>query len=462
MVDIPLERPQHRTMLRPFVAPVLRHAGWFGVFLILAPVIGPRGYGVFVLALSGIAISEAVLAEPLGAALAGLDTVEPRHWSTALMTAMIGGGALWLAARAGAPLLNAWVGEPGFWDMFQSLAIVPLLGGLAAVPAASLRRNRQAGALTGASVAGLVAGGGVALSLAWAGAGAWSLVAQIIMQRLVECLVLWASPSERIGLHWSARHFAELAEALDAQSLAPLWRAVSHYAPCFLVGLVLGPTAAGLYWLASQLAAGLAEIALAHDPDTTPRQLLERMERVLLPCVLASGLLATALPPLLDLRWWAAVPPAQILLLGAIPAAIGAVCSACFPKIANFRWHAVETLGGIAVVACAVRFGLTAAALTTIGWGTAVAFVGLWRIRGKFGPVWRLPSVAALRPWAGAALAGLVLCLLAEPVSLRLAPVPALCLLTACGWLAYLVVRGDPASPRYEPAVTIDKRSQSL
>jgi hypothetical protein len=52
----------------------------------------------------------------------------------------------------------------------------------------------------------------------------------------------------------------------------------------------------------------------------------------------------------------------------------------------------------------------------------------------------------AVRPCLGAVAAGILLLLLAEPVALRLAPVPALCLLTGSAWLIYLVIRGEPAA----------------
>ena len=107
--------------------------------------------------------------------------------------------------------------------MFQSLAILPLLGALSVVPSAMLRREGRQAPLVAASTAGVAAGSGIAISLAWAGAGPWSLVAQIIVQRLVECVVLWGIPGERVGIAWSRRHFAELVGALDLRALGAAW-----------------------------------------------------------------------------------------------------------------------------------------------------------------------------------------------------------------------------------------------
>jgi hypothetical protein len=86
MTDIPLAASQHAaTRLPPWVEPALRHGGWFAAFLVLAPVIGPRDYGLFVLALAGVAIAEAALAEPAATALAQMSELDEHHWSTALL-----------------------------------------------------------------------------------------------------------------------------------------------------------------------------------------------------------------------------------------------------------------------------------------------------------------------------------------------------------------------------------------
>ena len=55
MVDLPIEPPRVSSRVLLYLAPVLHHAGWFILFLMLAPVIGPRGYGQYMLAFGGIA-----------------------------------------------------------------------------------------------------------------------------------------------------------------------------------------------------------------------------------------------------------------------------------------------------------------------------------------------------------------------------------------------------------------------
>jgi len=337
-------------------------------------------------------------------------------------------------------------GDAALGDMFWSLAVLPLLGALTVVPVAALRREGRSGPLVAANATGLTAGGAIALSLAWAGAGPWSLVAQIVVQRLVECTVLWGMPGERIGIVWSRRHFADLVGALDRRVLAGAWPAVSRYAPCLVVGLTLGPTATGLIMLASRLAEAIADIFLARATRRGPSAIVEHACRVLLPAVLASALAPIALLSLLDLRWWGAVLPAQILLLGTIPAVIIAVRAACAEgSRSEPSWQAVQALGGIAIVALVVPYGLVSVAVASVAWVLAIALASLWPISSKFGTDWRTALASAVRPCGGTAAAGFIAFTLAGPAASALDPVPALCLLTAAGWLAYLVIRGELA-----------------
>ena len=442
MVEIPVDPPQRPTAAPyPYLAPILRHAGWFGFFLILAPEIGPRGYGVFMVALSVVAIVEGLLAQTAAAVIEKFAKLDELHWSTALVTLMSIGAALSLCLSTGAGWVGALFDHDGTAEMVRSLAVLPLLGALAVVPTAALRREARSIAPVAASAAGLAAGGGIAVALAWAGAGPWSLVAQIVVQRLVECTVLWAIPGERIGLGWSRRHFVAFAGAVDRRALASGGLAAARYMPYLLVGLTLGPSATGLYMLVSHLSAALIELPLAGSHSASARESVERGCRVVLPAILASCLLAIAVPPVLDPRWWGAVLPAQLLVLGALPAALIYVRGAWGQRSDEaLRWRVILAFGGVAVTALVVSQGLVALAAAQLVWVAAVALAGLWPLRRVDGMGWRV----AIRPCAGGAAAGALLLAIAEPVGLTLASVPALSLLIAAGWSLYLLIRGEP------------------
>ena len=223
------------------------HLGWFGVFLLLAPFLGPRDYGLFILAAGGIAILESLFGEVAAQTLLRQPQIDERHASTLFVTTAGCAAAVSLVlcglARAAASMLGANV----LIDMFQSLALLPMLGALLAVPRALLLRRGRTAPLAAAATVGTAAGGAVAITLAVAGAGAWSLVAQLIVHRFFEIAILWSVGARGVGLRWSRRHFGELAAALDIAALAPALRSAARHVPCLIAGVALGPVAAGLY-----------------------------------------------------------------------------------------------------------------------------------------------------------------------------------------------------------------------
>jgi O-antigen/teichoic acid export membrane protein len=432
---------------RAAIEPIVRHAGWFAFFLMLAPIIGPRGYGVFAMALSGVAIVEALLVEPVAAALSSIEPLEERHLSTALVSVVGVGAAISLLIYLAAGQLGAMLDEAPFGDVVLSLSLLPVLGGLSAVPTALLRRRGKAGPLVAVTAAGLAAGGGVALAMAWAGAGPWSLVAQIVAQRFVECAVVWGMAARRVGLTWSRPHFDALLRALGLDTLRQAWPIVSRHAPCLLIGLVLGPIATGLYMFASRFVEAGNDILMAW-PKPVRRALLadwahemaQPLRHVALPAILSSLLLPIALVPIVDLRWWGAILPAQILLLTAIPAAASAARAAAVGARNEARWRALETIGGIAAAGVAAPYGLTAAAAAALAYAVCIALAGLWSIRREFGSRWLRVLAGAGQPLAAAVATGLILIPFVEPVALALTPMPALCLLGGSGRLCYLLL----------------------
>jgi Polysaccharide biosynthesis protein len=456
MVGFPSDPPRHASIaLSPHIAPIVRHAGWFAIFLLLAPIVGPRGYGLFMLALSVIAIVETVLVETATAALINIAQVEERCWSTAFLTLIVIGAALSLAFLAASGALSNVIGGTALDDMFWSLAVLPLLGALTVVPIAALRRAGRERAIVAANAAGITAGAGVALALASGGAGPWSLVAQLVVHRLVECTVLWGMPGERIGLVWSRRYLVNLIDAVDRRAWAAAWPGVSRYAPCFVVGLALGPTAAGLVMLASRLAEAVADIFLIEGMQRDPISTVQRACAALLSAVLASALAPMALLPLLDLRWWGAVLPAQILLLGVVPASLIFIRSSCAKPSREPGWQAAQALGGIAVAALVAPYGLAAFAATSVTWTLVVALASLRPICQGLRTEWQTALATAIQPCAGAVAAGGIAFALAGPVASALEPVSGLCLLTAAGWLVYLVIRGEPM-PEQQVSLTAE------
>jgi O-antigen/teichoic acid export membrane protein len=429
---------------------VARHAGWLFFFVLLAPLLGPRDYGLFMLAISGIAVVERLLSDAAAAALIRLDTRDEAHLSTAFTATAGLGAAVSLLLYGVTDAMPAMFDDPTFGDMFQSLSLLPLLSALTTVPLASLRRQGRTAALAASTATGTVAGGIIAVVLALAGAGAWSLVAQIVMQRFFEIAVLWGLGGHRVGLRCSRRHLAEFAGALDLAALRPAVTELLRQVPRLVIGILLGPTALGLYLIAARLCDALCDIVLAPLAwAAPPARLLRQASRIALPVALGSAaLLPIVLPALLDARWWGAVLPAQILLLAALPNALLAVrramLTAAGRDMLEGRLAAAQMLSGILLIGFAVPYGLLAVAEMAVIHAGLAALVSCWLIGPIFGDGWRRDMAVALPPLAAAAAIGAALFLLAQRISSPLEPWAAAGLLLGVGCCGYAALLGLP------------------
>lgn len=110
----------------------LRHGIWLGCFVVLAGHLGPRDYGVLVLAAGGATIVEAGL-RAVVARLARDGRRDGGRRPAGVTTAAVAAGtavsaSLYLGAGAAAAMFD----DPALADLIQTLAVLPLLGALAA------------------------------------------------------------------------------------------------------------------------------------------------------------------------------------------------------------------------------------------------------------------------------------------------------------------------------------------
>ena len=185
-----------------------QQAVWLVLFAILAPILGPRPYGLFAIVMVFIGFCEFVTVEAAAEALMGMDPLEPQHLRTAttcnLIVAILAGIAVFLLA----PLFGRIFGDAQLGPLFQVLSILPAISALTSAPTAALKRQMDFRPLAIRSTLGLAIGGASGVALALAGAGVWALVAQILLQRTSEVVILWiaAGRAAGAGFGWSRPH----------------------------------------------------------------------------------------------------------------------------------------------------------------------------------------------------------------------------------------------------------------
>ncbi|HVY14427.1 MAG TPA: oligosaccharide flippase family protein [Rhodopila sp.] len=431
---------------------------WLILFAILAPILGPRPYGLFSIVMVFVGFCEWILLEGAAEALVTVKDLESDHINTSNLVSI--GISLAFAALMG--VSAPWLGD-AFHDNEMKWVIwvllpMPLLSSLSAPPIAVLRRSMEYKALAIRSVLGLTIGGVFGIILGLLGFGVWALVLQVLTQRLAELTVAWIAVSVRFGCRWSVRHFHDLRPVAVNVLMARMASLVTGQFPRIVLGYVLGPTDVGLFSLANRLVdvivhtnviprTEVGRIELRSDEPGTPEferhflKVLQNASILSFPCFLGAAAIVPDLFELwLDHRWQPGIVPTQLMLLTGLPLAIfysldaallAANQSSVFRKIAH--WQAV-TLA--VTVVCAAPFGLTMTclALAIRPWVVMPVFLVM------FGRACRIsPFAVALPPLQSLAGAGLMAVFLRLPVFHPnwLGRAPDMLLLIAIGLMFY-------------------------
>jgi len=358
---------------------------WLVLFAILAPILGPRPYGVFSIVMVFIGFCEFVLGETMIEVLVTMIRFEPTHVATANLAATVMALGLGGVLACLAPAIGAVFHDGDITRLMWALTPLPALSLLSAAPIAVLRRDMQFKRLAVRSIAGLTIGGAVGIVLALGGAGVWALALQVLAQRFVEVFIAWTSVPLRFQLGWSVRHFHEMRPVGINVTAARATMFVNGQLPRLILGYLLGPTQVGLFTLASRfldiivytmvfprVAVGRIELRSLQVGTSEFADRFSKMTQdvafISFPLLLGA---AAVMPDLyrlwLDQRWFGGVLPAQLLLLGGVPLAFFYCADAAFLSARQSsllkRTATIQAVTTALTVLCSAPFGLNPACL---------------------------------------------------------------------------------------------------
>jgi O-antigen/teichoic acid export membrane protein len=431
--------------------------------VLLARIIPPAAFGIFAIV---ILVQEVALTMPMegvGGALVQRRAVDREHLQTGLLLTI----ATSLALAAVTVLIALLVAEPvfGHETMVLMIATTPyfLLGAIFALPMAVLRRRLDFRRISLLDVSQNAVRALATIALALLGLGAPALIfgAMIgLAVGVVMALVFAPVPLPR----WHRRAARDLLPYGGPAALATISWTGFRNGDYAIVGAVLGPAQAGIYWRAYQLAVEYqSKIAVLMTQIAFPvlsrseevgemlalRQRMVRLQAVVIFPLLGVLVLTapTLIPWLFGPDWAAAVTPTQILVLGGAATLVINACGSALMAMGRARALLGYGVAHFVVYAAAVlataHLGLAAVAISGSVVHTAFLAVAYELLLRDVAPNPLRVLVADLAP-AACACAGLVL--LALPASLALeaagAPVTAflagVCLAAAVGYLGTL------------------------
>ncbi len=220
------------------------------VFIVLARLLSPSDFGLLAMAGVFVALGDALVAQGFGTAITQREELEPEHESTAFWTNLLAGiglgGLLWAAA----PSIAGLYGQAELTSVIRWLSLALPLRGAVAVPVGLLQRRFEFRALAIRSVSAALVGGVAGVLAAVWGWGVYALVVQQLVGATLDVIVVWSAAAWWPRLVFSMRHLKDLIGFSSYLLASGLLGLVSRRADDFLIGMVLGDVALGIYAVA--------------------------------------------------------------------------------------------------------------------------------------------------------------------------------------------------------------------
>ena len=245
-----------------FVMNAARLLSTLGTSILLAALLGPTEFGVVALALIFITLLQLVMQHGVAPAVIQRQDLTHRMLDS----------AFWLTMGLSAVLTTLGILLAGWWahlndsprgeQVIWALSALVAIKGLVVVQEALLRRQMRFRQLAVRTTVASVLGAAVGLTWALAAPSVWALVAQQVTSALAGCVMLWTVSDWRPRLRWSMEDVRGLLGFAGKSSLSGFGVFVNNRVDALLVGLFFGPTAVGLYRLASRLVESAIEFVV--------------------------------------------------------------------------------------------------------------------------------------------------------------------------------------------------------
>ncbi|MFO1068501.1 MAG: lipopolysaccharide biosynthesis protein [Geminicoccaceae bacterium] len=226
----------------------------FVMFAILAKLLGPEAYGILGLALIFVLAGQTVIiAGGWMEAIIQRQDLRSDHLDSIFYFVCGLAMALAIGATAGAGWVADLFDEPMLGQVIPWLALALPIASFNVVPLGLLQRELRLAPLAVRGTVGVSVAGLVAITMALAGWGVWSLVAYELIQPLVGVVVFWTAQRWRPGVRFSWGALAEIAGYSARISGERIVMLGENLVPRIATGRLLGTASVGFWTLARKI-----------------------------------------------------------------------------------------------------------------------------------------------------------------------------------------------------------------
>lgn len=378
---------------------IVKFLARFGIGIALARLLPPEDFGIVGIAMIATGFASTLADLGLGPALIQRNDIGPRHIRVSQTISTAASLLIAVALYASAGSIADFFGDARVGPVLKVLAITFVFSGSSITAGALLARRLAFDIVVRVEIiASIVGYGAVAVTLALAGFGYWSLVWGTISQAAISAVLTYSAERNSLRPLIAKREIAELFGFSAGMSLSSTVNYFARQGDYFVVGRLMNAASLGLYTRAftlMELPHRLLGSALSRvlfpaasraqdDPERFRRAFLMAFSlsvALSLPVSLTVAILAPEIILVLyGERWAASIPLLQILaLFGAFRMSYNTAGAFVRARGQALRILLVNVCFGVLVLAGTWWAG-SKAGLEGVAWGMGVAIVGCWAL----------------------------------------------------------------------------------
>ncbi|NGM87657.1 lipopolysaccharide biosynthesis protein [Parapusillimonas sp. SGNA-6] len=311
--------------------------------LFLARFLMPDAFGLMAMVAICYALADTLMTAGLGQAIIRQKSVDATDLSTAFLANLAFSAIAYGLVYAIAPWAASFYEQAALTPLIRVTGLVLFINAFKVVQLALMNRDMDFKGLMHANSGATIVAGTVAVAMAYAGMGVWSLVAQFMTAAAVSTAILWFSSAWRPRLLFSVASFKSMFGFGSTLTLENVLNVLYENSYVLVIGKLFSAETTGLYYFAKRIRdlivdqansavqqATYPAMARIQDENTGLKAMYRRIIQLLF-FVIAPGLLALAVlaQPLFEIafnaRWLPAVPYLQLLCLAGLLLPVHAV-----------------------------------------------------------------------------------------------------------------------------------------
>jgi len=304
--------------------------------LFLARFLAPEAFGLMAMVAICYAIADALMVSGFGQAIIRQPSITPEDLSTAFFANLALSLLLYPLLYVSAPWVAQYYGHADLTLMLRVIGVVLFINAFKVVQLALMNRDMDFKTLMRVNSTATIVAGVLAVAMAYAGFGVWSLVAQFIAMATVSTVLLWVHSTWRPQLNFSGAALRRMFGFGSMLTIEGVLNVLYENAYILVIGKLFTPEITGLYYFAKRIRDLVVDqVNAAVQQATYPamaqiqneadglrmmyRTILQLLFFVITPCLAVLTLLSEPLFALaFNPRWMPAVPYLQLLCIAGV------------------------------------------------------------------------------------------------------------------------------------------------